>query len=599
MHVNILNLQKLFAQPVRYEIPRFQRSYVWNQDDQWEPLWEDVRNTAERCLEHRASGVTMKTPLAHFLGAVVLQQQPNVAGTLETRLVVDGQQRLTTLQLLLDAVQEVFKDDGIDDAATRLELLVLNPEAFRDRNPDRAFKVWPTVADEEAFRHAMDNERSSETHRESRIVRAHEFFKDQTAQWLGGQLEEREARAEALEDAVKNLLELVVIDLEQSDDPHVIFETLNARGTPLLQSDLIKNMVLHEAVQAGITSDSEDADGLWSFQGDWWRQNIQQGRLVRPRIDVFLNYWMIMRTLDEVAANSVFSVFRRYFGDKKLPIEDIATDIGSVGESYRALEEASDSCMETFLYRWRVMQAGALTPVLLWLLSSEVPQQQMQKSLRALESHQVRRMVCRMTTRGYNRLFISLVGRLEDVGAEYAGDAIVEYLRDQESDVGLWPSDQDLVEAFKELTLYRLLTRGRLRMVLEGVEEELRTDKAEDRIAPRNLTIEHIMPRQWRQHWAPPFAGDDVEERRRAAEKRDRLIHSIGNLTLVNNRLNPALSNAPWEEKRETLNEHFTLFLNKDLLAEAPDVWDEVAIEERAKRLCHAATRVWPHADDI
>ena len=277
MHVNILNLQKLFAQPVRYEIPRFQRSYVWNQDDQWEPLWEDVRNTAERCLEHRASGVTMKTPLAHFLGAVVLQQQPNVAGTLETRLVVDGQQRLTTLQLLLDAVQEVFKDDGIDDAATRLELLVLNPEAFRDRNPDRAFKVWPTVADEEAFRHAMDNERSSETHRESRIVRAHEFFKDQTAQWLGSQLEEREARAEALEDAVKNLLELVVIDLEQSDDPHVIFETLNARGTPLLQSDLIKNMVLHEAVQTGITSDSEDTDGLWSFQGDWWRQKRTTG----------------------------------------------------------------------------------------------------------------------------------------------------------------------------------------------------------------------------------------------------------------------------------------------------------------------------------
>ena len=358
-------------------------------------------------------------------------------------------------------------------------------------------------------------------------------------------------------------------------------------------------MVLHESAQAGIASDSERGDTLWGFQDNWWKKEIRQGRLYRPRIDVFLNYWLTMRKQDEVVADAVFREFREYYGKAKRPIEEIAADLGAVGKCYRVLEEASNPDMATFLYRWGVMQAGVLTPILLWLLSSEVPKEQMDRCLRALESHQVRRMVCRMSTMGHNRLFISLIGLLKRAGAQVAGDTVVEYLRGQTSNVGLWPSDQRMEDALMTLPLYRLLTRSRLRVVLEGVEEELRTDKAEDRAVPRYLTVEHIMPQQWRQRWESPFVGDDVQEEERAAEKRDRLIHSIGNLTLVSSKLNPTLSNAPWQEKRETLNIHTTLFLNKDLLTEAPDVWDEVAIEERAKWLCQAAARVWPHANDI
>ena len=588
MDVNILNLQKLFSSPTRYEIPMFQRPYVWNQDDQWGPLWEDIQNAAEHYLENGA-GANERSP--HFLGAVVLQQQQVPTSMLMTRVVVDGQQRLTTLQLLLDAVQELFEERGEESAAQRLELLVLNPEAFRGNNQDHAFKVWPTEADQEAFRHAMRNDLPSEKYGKSSIVHAHEFFKTQVRQWLSDDPQKNRARAEALEQAVTNLLELVVIDLHHSDDPHIIFETLNARGTPLLQSDLIKNMVLYEAGASGIANDSEDAARLWGFNDDWWRKEVRQGRLYRPRIDVCLNYWLIMRTRDDVAANDVFSVFRRYYENEKKSIGDVAADISSVSESYRALEEASKPGMETFLYRRGVMQAGVLTPVLLWLLSSEVPQQQMEKSLRALESHQVRRMICRMRTMGQNRLFINLLSNLEEAGAEYAGDTIVTYLGDQTSDVGLWPDDQKLEESFVPLELYRLLTRGRLRIVLEGIEEELRTGMAETQAAPRNLTIEHIMPQNWHQHWALP---DNIED-----GERDQLIHSIGNLTLVNRWLNPALSNAPWNEKLATLAEHSVLFLNKTLLDEAPEVWDEVAIAERAKRLCQVATRVWPHANNI
>ncbi len=184
-------------------------------------------------------------------------------------------------------------------------------------------------------------------------------------------------------------------------------------------------------------------------------------------------------------------------------------------------------------------------------------------------------------------------------GATHAGDTIINYLSGQTARYRLWPDDQQLEQAFRSEPLYRLLTQGRLRIVLEGIEEELRTEKAEyQSVRAPNLTIEHIMPQQWRQYWAPPAEVEDDTETE-WERNRDNLIHSIGNLTLVNNRLNPTLSNAAWEDKRAVLGEHSVLFLNKILIDDAPEIWDEEAIAARAKRLCRAAMRVWPHADNI
>ena len=596
MDVSILNLQTLFGKPVRYEIPPFQRPYIWDQERQWEPLWDDVRNTSEQFLDAADPESAQNNPSTHFLGAVVLQQQTNPSARLETRLVVDGQQRLTTLQLLLDAAQEIFEKRGNEDEATLISELVLNSSVYRRRDPDHAFKVWPTLGDQEAFRHAMHNHLPSAEHQRSLIVRAHEFFKEQIDHWLNELPEITESRAEALERTITNLLEMVIIDLRTEDDPHVIFETLNARGTPLLQSDLIKNMVMFEASKGGDSIDSQEANRIWGFDGDWWRHEIRQGRIYRPRVDAFLNYWLVMRTQREVTADNVFSEFRRYANRGTNTIEAITEDIRLVGEAYRKLDDASISELKTFLYRWGVMQAGVLTPVLLWLLSFEVPWPQLKKSLRALESYLVRRMVCRMTTRGHNLLFIGLVGALERAGANQAGDATVEYLNSQEAYSRWWPDDEQLQDTFLRQPLYRLLTRARLRLVLEGIEDEMRTVMAESQAAPRDMTIEHILPQQWRQNWTLP-AGEENEID--SAGNRDRLLHSMGNLTLVNDRLNPFLSNAVWEHKQDRLARHSVLYLNKNLLDEAPNVWDESSIADRGKRLFQIAARVWPHADSV
>ena len=592
MDVNISNMQDLFVTPVRYEIPSFQRAYIWNKEKQWDPLWEDVQNMAEATLEDsKLSG--------HFLGAIVLQQKPVPTPMFQHRIVVDGQQRLITLQLLLDTVGDVFEEYGDKDASSRLHELVNNSKYRQGGNPDNRFKVWPTKTDQNAFRYAMSNEceiskYNYQKNEISPIVECHNYFEQQIRQWLNEQPDINE-KIKALEQTVTQLLELVVIDLGDSDNPHVIFETLNARGTPLLQSDLVKNMLQYEASKLHTHNDQdEDTDQFWSFQDVWWRKKIRQGRILRPRVDVFLYYWMVMEKVDELTPGKVFSEFRKYYNDKD--IQSVIEDMNNFGRIYRKCEkspdpilESPDPILERFMYRIKTMQTGALYPVLLWLLSINISQQQLQKGLRALESHQIRRMICRMNTRGYNRLFVNLLKELKVEGGLYPGDLIIEYLNNQESNVGLWPSDEQFADDFINLPLYKLLTRGRLRIVLEGIEEELRTAKTEIQSAPHDLTIEHIMPQQWQQHWQ--ILPADVDN---AIEERNRIIHSIGNLTLVNNRLNADLSNAPWEKKRQTLEEHSVLFLNKALLHNAPDVWDENAILKRGKQLCEVAKKVWP-----
>ena len=596
MQTNLQRPQRLFAQPVRYEIPAFQRRYVWKQEEQWEPLWDDVEQLAQSVMEEGRTD-------PHFMGAVVLQQMQVATGTIERRIVVDGQQRLTTLQLLIDAIQEVLEEREHSDPAKRLATLVENQKEFRDGDPDNGFKVWPTVVDRIAFRHAMSNDLSARDYAASRIVQAHDYFRGQTEQWLDkfpNETGERNTAASALESAVRTSLELVVIDLGDTDDPHVIFETLNARGTPLLQSDMIKNKILHDA-----DCQAEDEDGvsqeqrrLWPFDEDnWWAQEVGRGFQRRPRIDVYLNHWLTLRNRAEMKAYDEFRAFERYANARQeagATTLDVARDMREVGNIYQDIEKERRKDIAKFLERRNVMNVGAITPLLLWLLSADVPQATLMNCLRALESFLVRRVVCGLSARSYGEFFVSVVAKLGGAPTDQADKTLVSYLAEQTARASVWPSDAELRDSFVTAPLYQWLTRGRLRMVLTGIEEQLRPEKSETQEVPSNLHIEHIMPQAWHVNW--PLAGDDVEER---TAHRDRAIHTIGNLTLVNGRLNSSLSNAPWDRKREALAEFSVLFLNKHLVHNGPPIWNEDEIEKRANWLHNEAVKVWPHYSDI
>ena len=587
MKTDILTPKDLFQKDIHYTVPGFQRRYVWKQDEQWEPLWEDVCNTADNYLEQlnkeNGEGVVAEQNTArHFLGAVVVQQVNTATRDVERREVIDGQQRLTTLQLLLDAVQYVCEERGEKGVARRLSKLVINDKDLV-KDEDDIFKLWPTTNDREAFRHAMHDGLPIDDYKDSLIVQAHEYFQLQASQWLDSNTKSGQTCMEALETALTGMLQMVVIDLGPQDDPHIIFETLNARGTPLLESDLIKNYVAYRAGQTA-------QDGLWGeLDDDWWREEFRQGRLIRPRIDALLDYWLEMRTSEEVSAGKVFNAFRKVADNQQ--IEDVMSEVKDDLSNYRRHEmEPREPVEKVFRYRASVMQIGAFTPALLAILSK------LDKArfgaLQVLESFLVRRMVCRNTTKDYNRLALDLVSELDGCGPEDADRAVVQFFSGQQADSRRWPTDEDLEDACSSLPLYRLLTRGRLRLVLEGVEEQYRkTSLAEETQAPRNLTIEHVLPQSWEAHWPLPNNIDEHE----AQHKRNQLVHTLGNLTLVTQRLNSTASNAPWKLKSKTLKEHSVLLLNRRLLDEFGEVaWDEQTILSRSRRMAALVAVVWP-----
>ena len=360
----------------------------------------------------------------HFLGAVVLKQVPTAAKDIDRREVIDGQQRVTTLQLLLDAIQQICEESDqpyVKRAARRLAKLVTNDEELIGDDELHIFKLWPTRSDREAFRHAMDNGLAVNDFEESLIVQAHEFFQLQIRKWLDDGAGPIEARIDALEAAATSMLQMVVIDLSPQDDPNLIFETLNARGTRLEQSDLIKNFVL--------SRDRNPQGDIWGNLDDgWWRREVRQGRLFRPRLDMLLNYWLAMRTGSEVSPARVFDVFRNYVDDQE--VHTVMSVVKHDLVNYRDFESARGRSPEekSFYYHVDVMQARVITPVLLLLLSAE--EEARIRAYSALESFLVRRMICRQTTKDYNRLVLELASRLRKSGLDKADAVTAGYLPD-------------------------------------------------------------------------------------------------------------------------------------------------------------------------
>lgn len=598
MQANTHTPAVIFGSHVRYVVPLFQRPYVWTEDEQWGPLWDDVRTLAERVMEAPVGyGATPVAP--HFLGAIVLDQQPNPAGFIQVRHVVDGQQRLTTLQLLLDAAQEVTEKHGNDLDAQTLKVLVLNQPQVT-QHPDEVFKVWPTDRDQAAFRAAMDNSTAVPAAlATSRIAGAHSYFVREITEWAEptGDPDKCAVRLKALAQALHGHLKLVVIDLEAGDNAQVIFETLNHRGAPLLAADLVKNLVFQMA-QAQQLDVQALYDQHWApLDTDYWRELTAQGRLYRPRIDVFLNYWLTMKLLREVPTDRIFTDFRDHLLPHAASLDELLAELARDAAVYASLDVLPPGTTPARFY-YRVIQAldtRAITPVLLWLLrwsDDELPVAQRDHALDVVESWLVRRTLARLTSKNVNQAMLELLKALGEAGPQAAGDTAEHFLASQTADSRLWPDD-DLVRAsLRTAPAYSAFLRARLRMLLEALEDDLRSDYGEGQPAPRGMTVEHILPQSWVGTW--PLAGLDPSE----AAERDRLVHRLGNLTLVSGKLNPALSNRPWIKdgepgKRDYLLEHSNLKLNAAVVAAHPGAWTEADIRDRTEQLTERLLSFW------
>lgn len=597
---------QIFGNQIRYVVPLYQRPYVWSKDDQWQPLWDDVRTLAERVLT--APAVYGAPPVSpHFLGAIVIDQLPSAVTHIGARAVIDGQQRLTTLQLLLDAAQEVVARHGRPYDAEALRDLVLNKAAIA-LDPDHVFKVWPTDRDRDAFRAAMsDHATPTSDQSRTKIAQAHAFFVDAINAWLAEDGEGAENRLAALTLALRDHLRMVVIDLEPGDNAQVIFETLNHRGAPLLAADLIKNLVFQLAESQG--RDTQKLyDEYWrELDGDYWRQMVAQGRLYRPRIDVFMHRWLVMKLLREVPVDRVFTEFRDHVAFvPDADVEEVLAELAADAAVHRSWDGLPvGSAAERFHYRvLNAMDTKVVAPVFLWLTrhpATEMPNAQRDKALGAVESWLIRRMLARVTSKDYNNAAIDLLRALVEAGPSVAGDTAESFLASANAESRFWPDDERVRSNLTDDRVYQTMTRARLRMLLEVLEDHARTDLGEGQPAPRGLTIEHVMPRAWKEYWATSLPADPDE-----AAERDGLVHTLGNLSLVTGKLNPTLSNRPWTDqqakavnagnkgKREYLLQHSNLKLNAALIMENPDGWTDEDIRSRTAVLIETLLRRWP-----
>lgn len=592
---------EIFGYHLRYVVPLFQRPYVWNPDDQWAPLWSDVRTIAERLLDAPPQPFGTPSVPPHFLGAIVVEQQQGAVGFIAVWHVVDGQQRLTTLQLLLDAAQEVVQIHGAAMDAQALRVLVLN-EPNITQHPDEVFKVWPTDRDQDAFRAAMDNAAVVPSAlAQSRIAKAHAFFKQMITEWaeVTGDPEKVQQRLNALVRALRDHLRMVVIDLEPGDNAQVIFETLNHRGTPLLAADLVKNLIFQIAQAQHLDVLALYRQYWRTLDEDYWRELTAQGRLYRPRIDVFLNYWLVMKLLREVPSDRVFADLRDQLATKHPAVGDLISEIARDASVFAQLDKYDPTSVEG-AFRYRVILAldtAAVTPVLLWLLrwpEAELPIEQRHRALRAIESWLVRRTLARLTGKGTNQVILDLLQALHETGPTTAGERTEIFLATQTADSRLWPDDDLVRSSLAQAPAYTALLRPRLRMVLEALEDDLRqADYGEGQPCPRGLTVEHVMPRGWREHWA--LETDDPA----TAAHRDQQVQRLGNLTLVSGKHNSALSNRPWtmddnKGKRDYLLKHSNLKLNAQIVAGHPNTWTEEDIAARTAAMTDRVLARWP-----
>jgi len=600
MDTQVRTPQLVFMQPQRLIVPLFQRPYVWNQENQWEPLWRDVVRVTERLL---ADPAVKHQP--HFLGAVVLQQLQNPVGSLQARTVIDGQQRLTTLQLLLDALHAELLAVDARQAAMRIEALVVNPAAFCVQQEDQ-FKVWPTNRDRPAFNCVMGAEppisyENLELSGE-RLVHAHRYFAEQAREWL--QLngpEEVAERADKLEHAVRELLQLVVIDLTADENAQEIFETLNARGAHLTAADLIKNFVFQRLMEEGVDVEATYEQHWKDFETGFWEAEVTFGRLKYSRSSIFLNHWLIARTGEEIVAREVFSRFKHYADfESGVSMETLVEQIHRSSVIYRAFVVGASASNpidrpELFAYRTSMLESEVFKPVIVWLLDPDqdvIPADRIRKALDVIESWLVRRMLVRAQTSSYTQIAAELVTQLQKGDRARAGDVIEGFFAGQSVGSRYWPDDSEVTQQLTTLPVYLRLRRGRLRMVLEAIEDHRRGWHGEaeglggERVPRGKFHIEHVMPRRWLVNWPLPSGMTEAE--------RDQLVHTLGNLTLLTGKLNSKVSNSAWGTKKAALQEHDVLKLNVDLLGAGGDAWTDEKIRSRTAALIGDVLAIWP-----
>lgn len=620
MKANAAPLLAIFEKKLRLEVPLFQRQYVWKREQQWEPLWEDIERKFTEYLEGR------KDAPVHFLGAMVLDQKQTPTTHVEKRQVIDGQQRLTTLQIFLSAFRDFCREHLCEDLAKECETFTLNRGMMAEPEVDK-FKVWPTQLDRGQFadvvasgsrvavegKHPLIRRKyARKPDPRPRMVEAYIFFYDQLNEFFTGTPTEPplaadqslEVRLEECFQALKNALQVVVIDLEQDDDAQVIFETLNARGEPLLPADLLRNFIFLRAARRGEPQEALYNDYWRRFDDPFWRQEVRQGRLNRPRSDLFMQHFLASRQTIDIPVKHLFVEYK-FWIERKKPFSTVAEEVATLarqGDDFRRIIQPKKNDVLYPLVKFLdYFDISTAYPLLLHLLDAGLNDEQWRSVSEVLESYLLRRAVCGLTTKNYNRTFLTLTRSLHRDGD--SAENIRTYLHGLKGDSTEWPSDEAFQKAWQSRHAYQTLQNPKIVHLLRRLNDTYVNAKSESITINSPLTVEHILPQNWIEHWPLPDGSKGLtwaermkakpdDPRLIATDRRNALLQTLGNLTILTQALNSSVSNSAWSVKKPALLSASLLPINQQL--QAVDTWDEAAIEDRSKELFERAMKIWP-----
>ena len=607
----------------QYRVPFYQRHYVWNEEEQWSPLWDDVQAKAEARLADPENSVP------HFLGAIVLEPQPT-DGLIGVQAfnVIDGQQRLTTLQYLIAAIAMAAREREVAGLVPVLEGCLWNANPEMMKNPaTEIFKLWPTFSDRSAFALAM----KASTREALRAQFASSFTQNETLRKIGvdhppaleaiwyfrGKIDawlmladNVAAYLEKLAEAVLKDLKIVSITLEQQDDAQVIFETLNGRGAQLHPSDLIRNFIFMKADEGG-AEPQHLFDTLWcQFEDNFWSEEQRRGRLKRPRREWFFQSTLQAELGEEVDVGRLYQGYRTFA--KQRSAEAQLQTLSTFAAAYRNFLSLNPGTpIGWFGSHINVWDASPAHSIALAVALSPLAEVAQRRIFSDLISYVVRRAICGLSNKSYNKIFLQLLKRTRR--EHLTPESIRAALKSLQGEASRWPTDRDLEQALLSVDfMSRVGETARVRYVLTALEGALRTDKSEEATLPTleaALDVEHILPQNWLAHWpvdgtlvtkdehtkaveAALFRYEDMTPRQRTISRRHQLKDTIGNLTMLNYGLNRSLQDKDFKTKREGLFKHSNLHLNRKLMI--AEVWDEDAIEQRGRELFQAAVTLWP-----
>ncbi|RYZ87779.1 MAG: DUF1524 domain-containing protein, partial [Proteobacteria bacterium] len=492
-----------------------------------------------------------------------------------------------TIAILLKAIES-----RCDGSLPKLAKNINRHLMFEDARGNEFFRIEHCRHDKTHFndiiRGTVSTANGTDTHR---MYQAFEFFRTK----VDSVCKTDEDRASLFEIILKKIPVISML-LAVHDDEQVIFDTINSLGVKLNSAELLKNFIfkdatLHRYFNTHWASAFEHDDD----QIEFWNTEKTAGRIFRTNIEVLLYCYLIARTLKEVKIERLFKEYKSWLSGKSsndnlILLEDLKQNAAiyySLPTSQEFQELSHKETEKRFFHVVENLSITTIYPLILHIYREVIDNNERNAMLSVLESYIVRRVVCKLTTKNYNNLFISIIRKLVDAKqssqSTINAGVLKNILLQFSEETNQFPTDQVFIEGIKSSQLSNAHAREFLYFIALFEKDSKFTDTS--KLSCSSYSVEHMMPQKWEENWAVATFDDNQKL------NRSRKLRTLGNLTLITKNLNSKLKNDSWLKKKETLKIFSSLGITKDYVD--LDVWDENAIDRRSNDLVKSALLIW------